>query len=226
MRVLPILFLTAGTLFTSVTTRAEGLGQGGCSLREDAPVYDHSSGDKVVAKVKLHACVVGITTRGILGNEYVFEREGGRVHVAAFKNAEEKGMYGTAWMDPADLSTFTFQCGCGTGKKEKEKCTPFQGHFSKEWNPCFLEARDKKQAELKSQPASPQPAASRSEKALTNDDVLSLVKVGLDEQTIIAKINHAPEVAFDTSTDGLVKLKSAKVSNAIIDAMLNRTSKK
>lgn len=224
--------ISAAMIISSVPAYAAGRGQGGCSIRDDAPVYDHSTGDKIVAKVKLHECVTGITTRGVLGNEFVFEREDGRVHVAAFKNKEEKGMYVTAWMDPADLSIFTFECGCGTGKKARQECTPFQGVFSKEWNPCFLEAREKKKAELKTQGAAlgaasqPTNASQRTAKALGNDDILSLVKVGLDDALIITKINQAPAVAFDVSTDGIVSLKTAKVSNAVIDAMMKRADKK
>ena len=218
-----------------VVLEAAGKGQGGCVIRDEAAVYDGSKGDKidkVLGKLKLHQCVVGITTRGILGNEFVFERNDGRVHIAAFAEKVEKGMYRTAWMDPADLSLFTFECGCGSSKKSREECTPFQGVINYEWNPCFLEARDKKQSELKAQGAGPGAtpqagaAGSRGEKALGNDDILSLVKVGLDDSLIISKINQAPAVAFDLSTEGIVALKTAKVSNGVIDSMMKRAEKK
>jgi hypothetical protein len=217
-------------LLASGSVSAAGKGQGGCSIKDGAPIYAKSKSDKVIGKVNLHACVVGITTRGILGNEYIFEQEDGRVHVAAFKNREEKGMYATAWMDPADLSNFTFECGCGSSDNQKAECTPFSGIVSFTWNPCFLEARQKKLDDLKASAAAPVSAAAASsrttgnEKALRNDDVLSLIKVGLDDALTIAKIQQSKAVAFDVSTEGIVALKKAGASNAVIDAMMKRAA--
>ncbi len=228
---LTVIVFSVTTIIASAPGYAAGQGQGGCSVRDDAPMYDKSTGDRIVGKVKLHECVTGITTRGVLGNEFVFERQDGRVHVAAFKNKEEKGMYETAWMDPADLSIFTFECGCGTGKNAQKECTPFQGLVSKEWNLCFLEARDKKKAALNAQgagvgaPLQPNNASPRTEKALGNDDILSLSKVGLDDAMIVMKINQVSAVAFDVSTNVILALKTAGVSNAAIGAMMNRANK-
>jgi hypothetical protein len=58
------------------------------------------------------------------------------------------------------------------------------------------------------------------DKPFTNDDVISLVKAGLDDATIIAKINQSGRSGLDTSVDGLIKLKKASVPKAIIEAML------
>lgn len=63
------------------------------------------------------------------------------------------------------------------------------------------------------------------EKALTNADVVSLVKVGLGDDLITAKIKSAPAVAFDVSTEGLVALKKGAVSNAVIDAIMKRATR-
>jgi hypothetical protein len=54
---------------------------------------------------------------------------------------------------------------------------------------------------------------------LTNSDIVQLVKVGLGDEAIVAKIQTSPH-AFDLSTDGLIALKGAGVSNKIIAAML------
>lgn len=72
-----------------------------------------------------------------------------------------------------------------------------------------------------------QPAPSTSSKAetpLSNSDVIKLNKLGLGDDVVIAKVNQAANVTFDLSTDGLVQLKSAGVSGAIITAMLSRTT--
>jgi hypothetical protein len=55
---------------------------------------------------------------------------------------------------------------------------------------------------------------------LTNEKIIQLINLGLSEDVIVEKI-HQSECRCDTSTNGLAKLKAAKVSDAIILAMLN-----
>ena len=54
--------------------------------------------------------------------------------------------------------------------------------------------------------------------ALTNEDVIKMVQAKLGEAVILAKIRSSP-CKFDTSTDALIKLKGAGVSDAILQAM-------
>ena len=68
-------------------------------------------------------------------------------------------------------------------------------------------------------------AFSPSNKPLTNDDVVQMVKGGFDETTTIAAIN-ASEPNFDTSVQALLALKAAGVSEKVISAMLNAAKKK
>ena len=93
-------------------------------------------------------------------------------------------------------------------------------------------ADDKKKAELLKQgtatPASAQEGSvntKRAEKALRNDDILTLAKVGLDDNLVISKINASEASDFDLSTEGIVALKSGKVSNAVIEAMMKQANK-
>src|SRR5215469_7792699 len=58
------------------------------------------------------------------------------------------------------------------------------------------------------------------QEVMTNDSVITMVKAGLPDSVIIAKI-RASERKFDTSTDGLVKLKTAKVPDSVIEAMIS-----
>lgn len=213
---------------------AAGRGDGACIISSVAPIYNKAKGDKTIGKAEFGDCLAGITTRGILGPEYTFEEEDGRVHVAYFPKKEQKGLYFTAWMNPEDLSRFTYECGCGSSKKAKEECTPFTGVFSFTYNTCFKEARDKKRAEVlkMASKASGAPVVSedggatkRLDKALRNEDVISLVKVGLDDALILSKIQGAETTDFDLSTDGIVALRTAKVSNAVIDAMMKARRK-
>ena len=60
----------------------------------------------------------------------------------------------------------------------------------------------------------------------TNQDVISMVQLGLSDDLIIAKIramsaNGPDSVNFDTSTDGLKILKAANVPDSVIKVMIN-----
>lgn len=55
---------------------------------------------------------------------------------------------------------------------------------------------------------------------LTNEKIIQLLKIGLSEDVIVEKIRQS-ECRCDTSTSALAKLKAAKVSDAVILAMLN-----
>ena len=93
--------------------------------------------------------------------------------------------------------------------------------------------RDKKVASV-SQPASARaprpetsqeraPASPESEqparKAITNDDVVAMIKAGLPETTIIASIKHGPS-AFDTSPQMLINLRNQGATAGILEAMM------
>jgi len=54
---------------------------------------------------------------------------------------------------------------------------------------------------------------------MTNDDVIKMVKGGLGEATVIQAIEGA-EPGFDTSPDGLVKLKQGGVSDTVIQRIM------
>jgi len=54
---------------------------------------------------------------------------------------------------------------------------------------------------------------------MTNDDVIKMVKGGLGEATVIQAIDAA-EAGFDTSPDGLVKLKQGGVSDTVIQRIM------
>jgi hypothetical protein len=54
---------------------------------------------------------------------------------------------------------------------------------------------------------------------LQNEDIIKLVKVGIDDATIIAKISSS-KCQFDTSTDALIQLKKSGVKPAVLKAMV------
>jgi hypothetical protein len=66
-------------------------------------------------------------------------------------------------------------------------------------------------------------------KRLTNQDIINLVKTGVSEDVIIAKIRAASaaasdSVSFDTSIDGLKALKEAEVPDSVVKTMINPAS--
>lgn len=58
-------------------------------------------------------------------------------------------------------------------------------------------------------------------KKMTNEDITAMVSLGLTDEVIIDKVHAAGATDFDTSIAGLTALKQAKVSDAVIRAMIN-----
>lgn len=61
------------------------------------------------------------------------------------------------------------------------------------------------------------------QQSLTNDAVVKLVKAGLSEDLIVGTIN-TQTATFDTSTDGLIALKGAGVSDKVVSAIIAKTA--
>lgn len=64
------------------------------------------------------------------------------------------------------------------------------------------------------------PSAS-AQQTLNNDSVIRMVKMGFQEDMIINAINRSPGT-YDTSTDGLVALKNARVGDKVVSAMVSK----
>lgn len=62
-------------------------------------------------------------------------------------------------------------------------------------------------------------SASASDKLMTNQDVVDLVKAGMAESTVVAAVTNTPG-KFDTSAQALIALSKAGVPQAVIQAML------
>ncbi len=65
------------------------------------------------------------------------------------------------------------------------------------------------------------PPSSTESEVLTNESILSMVKAGLDETVILAKITATP-ARFDTRTDALIELKRAGVPDRVLAAMVEK----
>jgi hypothetical protein len=66
--------------------------------------------------------------------------------------------------------------------------------------------------------------AAEGEKPLDNAEIIKLTKLDMGDDVIIAKIKAASAVQFATTTDDLVKLKTAGVSKAVMAAMVDRST--
>jgi hypothetical protein len=69
--------------------------------------------------------------------------------------------------------------------------------------------------------AAPSSGTSAQADEITNADVVKMVKGGLGEAVVIAALRGPKKTRFDLSPDGLVALKAAGVSDAIIAVMLD-----
>ncbi|HVN93651.1 MAG TPA: hypothetical protein VMT38_08145 [Terracidiphilus sp.] len=79
-------------------------------------------------------------------------------------------------------------------------------------------------AEMKTQAAKKPTAPVH--KGLSNTQIISMVKSGIDEKTIIQAIHGADAVDFDLSPAGLKNLTTSGVSEQVLDAMKARATRK
>jgi hypothetical protein len=210
---------------------AQGRAEGAIVIRDGAPIYVRAKGSAIADMRARGDSVGGVTTMLPTITNYQFEDEDGRLHVGYFRDKDQKGLFRVGWMDPADLARFTYECGCGPRDKA---CAPTstQG-FVLRWNTCFVEARDRKLAELRAHWEGQIGSEEKSlvgtrgdkagEKPLTNDDIVAMTKALLGDDIIISKIQQTT-ASFDTSADALIRLKKAGVSKLVLDAMLKNTS--
>jgi hypothetical protein len=63
----------------------------------------------------------------------------------------------------------------------------------------------------------------KAQQGLTNADIIKMQSAGLSENIILASVNGQP-AAYDTSADGLLALKKAGVSDAVVAAMISRNA--
>lgn len=139
-------------LVTSAPVAADtlGRGEGGIVIADNVPIYKSSDGDKQLA-----ICVRGdvvAAMASVLARDYVFSEKNGRVQVKFFPNAEQVGLPWDGWIDPRQLSKFSYDCSCSAD----EGCNPTRTRglrgkltMNSEWNTCFQEARDAHLTKLK-----------------------------------------------------------------------------
>ena len=61
------------------------------------------------------------------------------------------------------------------------------------------------------------------QQSLNNDAIIKMAKAGISEDVIVSTVNASPGT-YDTSTDGLIALKTAGVSDKVVGAMIARAN--
>jgi hypothetical protein len=164
-----LLFVIPLTLFATAAFSQDS-GQGAVVVRDTdrdgpAPIYAHEQGDAIEAEAMRGDFVAGYTNLGLIAHSYAFQSSNGRVHVVYFANKKRSGFVKMAWMDPADLRPFDYDCSCGLqafhGLKT-EFCSPFAptGILRFKWNACFEKSRDAQLVDQQSGNAPPRAAES------------------------------------------------------------------
>ena len=74
-------------------------------------------------------------------------------------------------------------------------------------------------------PSTPKPAPAPAVKALTNTQVVAMVKSGMDDDTVAQAIRSSKAVNFDLTTAGQQALTSDGVSTAVVTAMKTRAAR-
>jgi hypothetical protein len=143
------MMITFGLFASPMLGETQGRGEGGIVISDNVPIYSSSDGDRQVATA-LRGDVVGAQS-SILARDYYFSEKDGRVQVMFFGNVEQVGLPHHGWIDPKQLSKFSYDCSCS----EDKGCLPtrtrgLRGKFtmSSEWNTCFQEARNAQLASL------------------------------------------------------------------------------
>jgi hypothetical protein len=167
--ILAALVVSLVPLLVGTVAQAQDVGQGAIVVRDTAhdglaPIYAHEEGSTIESQASQNDLVAGITTphtvgltlretmAGLFAHTYVFETSHDRIHVVYFPNGTQPGRWKMAWMDPADLQTFTYDCSCGARDFHgltSEACAPFSpsGFLKFKWNECFTQGRDQQLAQ-------------------------------------------------------------------------------
>jgi hypothetical protein len=230
----------------SFAALAQDPGQGAIVVRNTdhdgpAPIYAHEQGDAIEADALQGDFVAGFTNLGLIAHSYAFQSSNGRVHVVYFANKKRSGFLKMAWMDPADLKPFDYDCSCGLEAFHgirSEACSPFAptGILRFKWNSCFEKARDAQLAELQSggsaqsvpSTASNEPA-SGNDKALSADAIAALTAGPAETEPASKPKSHTHATGKQkdlTDADVISLVKAGLGDKVIIDKIRNSSAEK
>jgi hypothetical protein len=202
-------------------------GEGALVVRDEAPGFESKSSMDVKRTFSRGDAVAGFH-KEFIATTYEFFEENGRVRVLYPK--PDSALMDDCWMEPKDLMTFVYDC-CD------EQCIPVKGSFKRaEWNPCFKDGMNRAKGLLLatrhegSGSSGPGGAAHASsgpkEAALTNADIVAMVKAELGDELVIAKVQQAPREALDVSAEALIALRQQGIGKPVLDAMIKRAGQR
>jgi hypothetical protein len=119
------------------------------------PIYGDAESKEVHWKGKPNqpfACVtkaLGLRDTTAASGGWILQENNGRVRIVYFREGRPFNFEG--WVQKENVTLFRYECGCG--RNADDPCSPITNaggiiHMHEEWNSCFNEALEKKQAEL------------------------------------------------------------------------------
>jgi len=223
---------------------AQEPGQGAVVIRDTdhagpAPIYAHEQGDAIEAQLAQGDFVAGYNNLGLIAHSYAFQQSNGRVHVVYFANNKRSGFVKMAWMDPADLRMFDYDCSCGLqafhGLK-MEACSPFAptGILRFKWNACFDKAREDVLAQVHpasaghpAKIAAAEPEDDPNDKPLSIDAITSATGGANGEKPAKKPHSEEPHVSKkkDLTNADVVSLVKAELGDKVIIDKIRASSR-
>lgn len=182
--------VTAAALLPTVANAAK-LGEAAIVIRDDAPIFEESD-EPDIADSATKGETVAYFTGSIGSPTFMMTERDGRVKVLYLRGDDPQWkMFEVGWMNPGDLSSFTYDCECSRAKG----CTPLTDHPSRfrafSWTVCLKQSGTADAAQVLAAQPAPSPAESPDGKPAapgkcTVDQILKMKESGLSDAQIKA----------------------------------------
>lgn len=174
-----------------VTSRAAQLGEAAIVLHDNAPIYE-ASDEPDIADHATKGEIVAYITGSIASPTFMKSENNGRVKVMYLRGDDpDWKMYHQGWMNPTDLSDFTYDCECSHTKG----CTPLTDHPFRfrafAWVVCLRQsgathAKEVLATEVATAPTDKSGSKSQANTKCTVDQILKMKQAGLTDAQIKA----------------------------------------
>lgn len=187
---LVVLAVTVAAFIPALVNAAK-LGEAAIVIREGAQIFEESD-EPDIADSATKGEIVAYFTGSIGSPNFMMTERDGRVKVLYLRGDDPQWkMFEIGWMNPADLSSFTYDCECSRVKG----CTPLTDHPSRfrafSWTPCLKQSGTAHAAQLQSVQPAPSPESSSEGKLsvsskCTVDQILKMKEAGLSDAQVKA----------------------------------------
>jgi hypothetical protein len=172
-------------------SQAAQLGEAAVVLHDNALIYEESD-EPEIADHATKGEIVAYITGNIASPTFMKSASGGRVKVMYLRGDDpDWKMYHQGWMNPTDLSDFTYDCECSHTKG----CTPLTDHPFRfrafAWTVCLRQsgathAKGALAAEAATAPTEKSDSKSKANTKCTVDQILKMKQAGLADAQIKA----------------------------------------